>query len=173
MGTDAAENSLPIPQRIAFPQSGQQNLGGSKISSEIFKQFAKLGEQTYVFYVVDNNGKETKVPQSQLLQFLNSLKKETARSNLLRFFNSTNLARLSHLPQGYIHKINLNTAVSGGNPINEIEAPFKTQVALKPIAEEQKTPDVKAVPSLGNDDIVEIASNMDAMKRILEKLGYC
>jgi len=176
MGMDSAERSLPIPKPIALPQPGQHNLNGSKISSKIFEQFAKLGGETYVFYIVGNKGQEIIIPQSQLLQLVNGLKKESERQNLLRFFNSTNLARLSRLPQGHIYKINLSPAIAsaGGDPIKVIEESVRTSTPSKvKLVESGNRADAaqNSAKSIGSDEGTIYTFPTSGLVKMLEDLG--
>jgi len=117
MSVDNVQKPI-IPQPVVIPQYGP--LAGVKINnSKIFDQFANLGE-SYVFFITVK-GKELRIPQKQLLKFVNSINDETVRGKLLSFFTSANLARLSRLPQGFIHKIDLNAVMRGEDPIKKLE----------------------------------------------------
>ena len=167
-----SEISMPIRKPVDAAQLGDNGFHYS-IKSPIFGQYEKLGEGTYVFYIVGNKGQEIKIPQSQLLQFLNGLKNESARSNLLRFFNSTNLARLSRLQQGRIYKINLNIALSGGDPIKEIESSLKLDVAAKSV-EKKDTPITvdNLAQTFGSDGGTVYTYSTGSLAIILRDLGF-
>jgi len=109
----------PTPKPLVISSQYGYLQGGKINNSKIFDQFANLGEP-YVFFITVN-GKELRIPQKQLLQFVNSIKDGTVQRNLLAFFTSANLARLSRLPQGLIHKIDLNAVMRGEDPIKKLE----------------------------------------------------
>jgi len=115
-------DNTPVAQPFVVPKTSPEYL----LKHEIFDKFAKLGEQTYVFFITGKDGKPKTIRQDQLYQFVSSLSSNPAlKNNLITFFSSTNLLRLSRLTQGYVHQIDLGAAAQGKDPIKLIEISTK------------------------------------------------
>jgi hypothetical protein len=124
MGNEIASNNTSntsIAKPYEVPRTGLEYLNFLHKKPEIFDKFAKLGELTYVFYIRGENGKDLQIPQKHLWQFVKECKNQEYKNNLFAFFNSANLGRLSRLPQGYIHRIDLGAAAKREDPIKPIE----------------------------------------------------